>query len=271
MPTDAATAEDRQRLHAALESIGPVVVAFSGGADSALVAHRALHVLGPDQVLAVTADSVSLASGELEHCSVLASGWGLPWRSVRTDELDDERYVRNDADRCRWCKSSLMDRLEPIAAERSATVVLGVNTDDLHDHRPGQAEAARRGARFPLVEAGLDKAAVRRLSRALGLSTWDRPAMPCLASRVPYHTPVSVEVLGRIDRAEAAIRSLGFPELRVRHFGHTARVEVPLDDLPRLRAVEGAATRLLVELGFERVELDDRGLRSGSLNEALQP
>jgi pyridinium-3,5-biscarboxylic acid mononucleotide sulfurtransferase len=258
------------RLDVALTSLGPtVVVAFSGGVDSSLLAHAALAVLGPDRVLAVTARSQSLASGELEHCRDLAAAWGLPWTSVDTAELDDERYVANAGDRCFWCKSALMDAVTPLAQQRGATVVLGVNVDDLGDHRPGQEAARQRGARFPLVEAGLTKADVRHLARHRDLAVWDRPAMPCLASRVPYGTAVTVGILSRLDRAEAALRHLGFTDLRVRHYDDTARIEVPSGELEAAARQAPAIVAALRPLGYRYVTLDLAGLRSGNLNAAL--
>lgn len=258
-----------RRLAGVLTSLDRVVVAFSGGVDSAVLAHAALSELGPDRVLAVTADSASLATGELEHCRELALDWGLPWRQVRTDELTDPRYIANDGDRCAWCKTALMDQLLPLADEREATVVLGVNLDDLGDHRPGQAAAAQLGARFPLVDAAIDKSAVRALARERGLTVWDRPAMPCLASRVPYGTAVTVDLLGRVDRAELAVRALGFGDVRVRHHDDTARVEVPVDDLVAAAERADEITAALSALGYRYVTLDLAGLRSGNLNGAL--
>jgi pyridinium-3,5-biscarboxylic acid mononucleotide sulfurtransferase len=256
-------------LRRRLTDLDRVVVAFSGGADSALLAWVAHDTLGPDRALAVTAVSPSLAGDDQAHCEALASEWGLAWRAVATDEMANAAYRRNDGDRCFWCKDALMDALAPLAGP-GATVVLGVNVDDLGDHRPGQHAAARRGARFPLVDAGFTKAAVREWSRRLGLRTWDRPAAACLASRLPYGTPVSVPVLGRIDRAEAALHALGFGAVRVRHYGDTARIEVPLADLPAVVERRAAVVGAVRGAGYRYVTVDLEGLRSGNLNAALQ-
>lgn len=269
LAADAPTVDRVAALVAGVADLGPVIVAFSGGVDSSVLAVAAAKALGPDAVLAVTADSPSLGSTELENCRRLASDWGIPWRSVRTDELDDERYVANDGDRCFWCKSALMDRLAPIAAERGATVTLGVNVDDLGDHRPGQRAAAERGARFPLVEAGFTKAEIRAAAKLWGLSVWDRPAMPCLSSRIPYGTAVTVPLLSRIDRAEQAVRRLGFGDVRVRHYDDTARIEVPAADLARATAHASQLVDALTALGYRYVTLDLAGLRSGNLNQRL--
>lgn len=256
------------RLRSTVASIGPAVVAFSGGADSALVAHVAHEVLG-DDALAVTAVSPSLAAAEHADCEALASEWGLRWQVVRTTEMDDPRYVANGGDRCYWCKDALLAAVAPLAAEAGATVVLGVNLDDLDDHRPGQAAAAAHGARFPLVEAGLTKAMVRAVSAHLGLRTASKPAAACLASRVPYGTPVTVGVLREVEAAEAALRALGFDELRVRHHRDLARIEVPLDRLGDVLERRAAVVDAVLAAGYRYVALDLEGFRSGSLNISL--
>jgi pyridinium-3,5-biscarboxylic acid mononucleotide sulfurtransferase len=264
-----AMSELSERLIAAIREIGPVVVAFSGGVDSAVVAAAAVRALPADQVLAVTADSESLAVGELDTCRRLTKEWGVAWRAAQTHEMADPRYIANSGDRCYWCKSALMDQLEPIASERGATVVLGVNVDDLGDHRPGQQAAAERGAQFPLVIAGITKADVRAIALEWGLEVWDRPSMPCLSSRIPYGTPVSITLLSRIDRAEKAVRELGFRDVRVRDYGDTARIELPHDDLPRAAVIAAQLHDLVTACGYRYVTLDLAGLRSGNLNAAL--
>ena len=253
----------------AIQSVGPMVIAFSGGVDSALVLAAAGRTLSTDAVLAVTADSASLSAGELDHCRNLAADHDVAWQPASTEELDDERYLQNAGDRCYWCKSALMDQLGPIAETRNATVVLGVNVDDLGDHRPGQQAARERDAAFPLVLAGMNKVEIRRLAKHWSLPVWDRPAMPCLASRVPYGTAVTVPLLGRIDRAEHALRALGLDDVRVRHYDDTARIELPAHDL--VKAAElGAEINIAVQsVGYRYVTLDLAGLRSGNLNSAL--
>jgi pyridinium-3,5-biscarboxylic acid mononucleotide sulfurtransferase len=262
-------ADDLDVLRRELDQLGRVVVAFSGGADSAFLARVAHDLLGPDRVLCVTAVSPSLAPEEEADCRALAAEWRLRWVGVSTDEMDDPAYVANGADRCARCKTALIDVLEPLAAAEGATVILGVNVDDLGDHRPGQEAAAARGARFPLVDAGFTKARVRESSRRMGLRTWDKPAAACLASRVPYGTPVTVGTLHSVARAEAGLRRLGFAELRVRHHGSVALVEVPEAALVAVVERRQDVVDVVRSAGYAFVALDLEGLRSGSLNRVL--
>ena len=257
-------------LRRALQDLGRVVVAFSGGADSAFLARVAHDTLGVDRVHVVTAVSPSLAGDERADAAALADEWGLRWSAVETHEMVDAAYRVNDGDRCGRCKVALMDVLDPIAADELATVVLGVNVDDLADHRPGQTVAADRGARFPLVEAGLTKADVRHHSRAMGLRTADKPAAACLASRVPYGTEVTVAVLSAVERAEGALRRLGFDDLRVRHLDDTARIEVPTDRLAEVVERRAEVVAAVAAAGYAYVTLDLEGLRSGNLNRTLE-
>jgi uncharacterized protein len=260
---------DLAALRRTLGDMDRVVAAFSGGADSAFLAWVAADTLGADRMVAATAVSPSLAPSELDECRQLAAEWALPWLPLETRELDRPEYVANGGDRCYHCKAELMDTLTPLAANMGATVVLGVNLDDLGDHRPGQAAAAERGARFPLVDSGFTKADVREVSRLLGLRTWDKPAGACLASRLPYGTPVTVGRLQSVARAEAGLRGLGFRQLRVRHYGDLARVELPSQDLASAVARRDEVVAAVRAAGYRYVTLDLEGFRSGNLNQAL--
>lgn len=253
-------------LETILADLDRVVVAFSGGADSAFLSVVAQRVLGRERTLSVTAVSPSLAGAEEIECRELADEWGLRWLPVDTEEMERAAYRANDVDRCYHCKAELMDVVAPIAVSEGATVILGVNLDDLADHRPGQRAALERGAMFPMVQAGFTKADVREASRRLGLRTWDKPAAACLASRVPYGTPVSVEVLSRVDRAENVLRRLGFRQVRVRHYGETARVEVDEAELARAVSARREIVDGLRAAGYRYVTLDLEGFRSGNLN-----
>jgi uncharacterized protein len=273
---ESGSGDELERLRQQVRRIGPMVVAFSGGADSAFLAWVATDTLGSDRVRCVTAVSPSLAPEERDDCRRLAAEWSLAFTEVETDELADPAYSANDGSRCFHCKSVLMEALVPLARAGSgiggggpATVVLGVNLDDLGDHRPGQQAAEEAGARFPLVEAGFTKADVRRWSRALGLRTWDKPAAACLSSRVPYGTPVTLGTLRSVADAESGLHALGLAQLRVRHYGDTARIEVPTEDLATVVALRQEVTAAVHAAGYRYVTLDLDGFRSGNLNDAL--
>jgi uncharacterized protein len=258
------------RLRADIAALGRVVVACSGGVDSCLLAVVAHQELGPS-ALVVTAVSPAVPAEEVAQVEALAAEHGFRWRAVRTAELARPGYVANAGDRCYHCRSELFDVLGPLAAAEGPGVAVAVGTivDDLSDHRPGQRAAAERGIHTPLADAGFTKADVRVAARRLGLAVWDKPAAACLASRIPYGTPVTLGTLDRVGRAEAAVRALGFADLRVRHYGDLARLEVPLADLPRVLERRDEVVEALRAAGYAYATVDLEGLRSGNLNAAL--
>ena len=260
-----------ERLERTVAGLESAVVAYSGGADSALLLRVCHDVLG-DRALGVIAHSESIPDEEVAAARRVAEAMGAPLRVIRTREMDRPEYRANPINRCYFCKTELFEATERIAVEEGFRhVVYGETLDDVGDHRPGAVAADEHRVRRPLREAGLRKADIRRYSRALGLPTHDKPASPCLASRVPYGQEVTPEKLAQIARAEAYLRGRGFRELRVRHHETLARVEVPPAEIPRLLepAEQAALVAALREIGFADVAVDPKGFRSGSLNEAV--
>jgi uncharacterized protein len=263
--------EKRSRLDSSLRTLGRTLIAYSGGVDSAFLAYAAHHALGPD-MLAVIADSPSLARAQLADAISFATEQNIPLEIIPTSELERPEYARNDGTRCFHCKDELFTVMEAFRIQRGFdSIAYGVNLDDQGDFRPGQAAAKQHHVHAPLLEAGLTKQDIRELARDASLRIWDKPASACLSSRIEYGRPVTREALSVIERGEDALRALGFRQCRVRHHGEMVRIEIAPDELPRALTPEMAAefTRIFKALGFKFVTLDLEGFRSGSMNALL--
>jgi pyridinium-3,5-biscarboxylic acid mononucleotide sulfurtransferase len=261
----------RELLSARLRELSPLLVAYSGGVDSAYLAWEAHRVLG-DEMLAVIADSPSLARVHLQDATAFAEEHGIPLQVIATSEMDNPEYVRNDGQRCFHCKDELFTEMERFRDQRGyKAIAYGVNVDDQGDYRPGQKAAREHKVAAPLLEAELTKAEIRQLSQVAGLRVWDKPASACLSSRLEYGRPVTREALTQVEGGEEALRQLGFRQFRVRHHGQIVRIEIAAEELARAMTPEmtGEFVRIFKALGFEYVTLDLQGFRSGSMNAVL--
>jgi uncharacterized protein len=271
MPLPATTVSKREALDARIRTLGRTLVAYSGGVDSAFLAWAAYKVLGAD-MLAVIADSPSLARTHLAEATAFALEQRIPLEVISTSELDRAEYVRNDASRCFHCKDELFTVMETFRATHGFdAIAYGVNVDDQVDFRPGQVAARQHRVAAPLLEAGLSKQEIRALAHDANLRIWDKPASACLSSRIEYGRPVTREALRTVEQGEDAIRALGFRQFRVRHHGEIVRIEIANNELPRALSSDMAAefTRIFKALGFKFVTLDLEGFRSGSMNSLL--
>ena len=269
--TPASLLDKEERLFTNLRSMDRVIVAFSGGTDSAYLAWAANRVLGRNAV-AITADSASLPASHKRDAEAFVERFAIVHEYVRTTEFENPDYARNDPNRCFHCKDELFTRLEQVGRARGYEhVIYGVNADDLSDYRPGQNAAKQHQVAAPLADAGLTKAEIRELSRLAGLPTWDRPASACLSSRIPYGTPVTIETVKTVETGEELVKALGFRQFRVRFHGEIVRLEIARDEMPKALTIEMAQrfTAIFKELGFRYVTLDLEGYRQGSMNEVL--
>jgi len=263
--------EKQERLIDALRNMQRVIVAFSGGTDSAYLAWAAKQALG-DSAIAMTADSASLPESHKRDAEDFVRRFGIVHEYIETREFDNPEYVRNDPNRCFHCKDELFTRLAEVGRERGiGNIVYGVNVDDLGDYRPGQNAARQHNVAAPLVDAGLTKAEIRELSKAAELPTWDRPASACLSSRIPYGTPVTIENVKTVETGEEEVKALGFRQFRVRFHGEVVRLEIAQEEMPKAldAAMAQRFTKIFKALGFKYVTLDLEGYRQGSMNEVL--